>query len=202
MVIGVFGGAGSGKSAVLRILKNKYKAYVLEADKIAHSLYRKHQPGYEAVKRICGKGILDENREIDRKKLGAILFSDRKKMEEVNAAIHPMVDHKTRMLSENYFARKKRGILVYEAALLPGSYDFFDSVWYVYTSEPVRRQRLKETRGYSDEKIDSVLMNQPSEQEFFDAADIVIDNNKSREELEKEIAAAMKKTTDRSNAKC
>ena len=69
--------------------------------------------------------------------------------------------------------------LVIEAALLieDGYRRICDEIWYIYTEESVRRKRLRETRNYSEEKIDSVFQNQLSDEEFKKACDRVIDNS-------------------------
>lgn len=191
-VIAVYGGVGSGKSEALGILKNKYKAYVIQADKVAHSLYRKHQPGYDAVIRICGKNLVTENPQIDRKLLGQFLAQHPEKLKEINQAIHPMVYIKTRQLIENYKKNHKRGLIIYEAALLPKERpDYIDEVWYIKSDEKIRRERLRKFRGYDDRKIDSIIKNQPSEADFENASDRIILNNENLKELEEKIDEAL-----------
>ena len=188
MKIAIFGGVGSGKSTVLNILKAKYKAKVYEADKLAHVLYRKNQPGYKAIKRICGWSVFDEDREIDRRKLAALLFSDDEKLAQVNHTIHAMVWAKTRELMDAYEKQHPGSLVIVEAALLPErSLEYFDCIWYVYTDKNVRIERLKRDRGYSDEKIASIMAAQPSEEEYRAAADHVIDNSLDIKLLEANI---------------
>ena len=189
MKVAIFGGVGSGKSTVLNILKSKYKAKVYEADKLAHGLYRRNQPGYKAIKRICGKSVFDDEREIDRKKLAELLFSDDEKLAQVNHAIHAMVWAKTRELMDAYDKQHPGRLVIVEAALLPEkrSLEYFDRIWYVYTDKDVRIERLKRDRGYSDEKIAAVMAAQPSEEEYRAAADHVIDNSMDIKLLEANI---------------
>lgn len=80
-----------------------------------------------------------------------------------------------------------------EAALLieAGYDDVCDEFWYVYTDEPIRRQRMKESRGYSDEKIDSIIKNQLSEAEFRKACRRVIVNNTTLEDVRLQLEAIL-----------
>ena len=74
--------------------------------------------------------------------------------------------------------------LFIEAALLieDGYKKIVDELWYIFTKEEVRRERLKASRGYSDEKIDSIIASQLSEAEFRENSDFVIDNSGTMEE--------------------
>ena len=193
MKIAVFGGVGSGKSTVLQILRERYHAKIYEADKMAHVLYRKNAPGYKAILRICGRSVLDENREIDRKKLAVLVYGSEEIRTQVNAAIHAMVWKKARILTTAWEKAHPGRIAVVEAALLPKEgFDFFDSVWYIDTDPPVRRQRLKDSRGYTDERISEIMAAQPSEEEYRRVCDVVIDNSGSLEELAEEIHETIK----------
>ena len=93
MVIGITGGIGTGKSTILRILKEKYNFTIFEADKIAHELMMKGNVSYLKIVDYFGNDILDENNEIDRKKLGQKVFNDKKQLEKLNEFVHPEVIH-------------------------------------------------------------------------------------------------------------
>lgn len=192
-VIGIFGGVGSGKSEASQYLKKKYKAYVIQADEIAHRLYKKGQPGYKAVLRICGKSILDIDKQIDRGKLSELLYNNPLLLSEVNHSIHPMVYKKTSVLIDAYRKKHYNGLIVYEAALLPSCKEhFIDEYWYIYTPEEIRVQRLKETRGYSDDKIKEIMRNQPSEDEYRSVSDYIIVNDEDLHKMEEQIDEIIK----------
>ena len=90
-IIGVTGGVGAGKSTVLAWLKEKYQARVIEADQVGHEVMK---PGTEAYQRILeefGPSVLLEDGRIDRACLGAIVFSDKEKLQKLNNIIHPAV---------------------------------------------------------------------------------------------------------------
>lgn len=75
-IIGLTGGIASGKSSIANYLK-ELGAFVINADTLGHGLYDKNQPGYHAVIDAFGTGILTTHNEMDRKKLGAIVFNDK-----------------------------------------------------------------------------------------------------------------------------
>ena len=189
--IGLFGGAGSGKSEVAKILKNKYHAVVIEADKVAHDLYDKYEPGYKSVVSLLGNVILDASFNIDRKVLGNILYNDEKLLNEVNAVIHPLVYERTRQLINEYDIADEKHLVVYEAAIIPRKEELnLDASIYVYSPENVRAERLMFYRGYSDERINSIFSLQASEEEFRDYCDYVIINTDNFDRLEDETDAA------------
>lgn len=195
--IGITGGVGAGKSEILSYLRNKENTRVMLADEIAHDVM---EPGEEAYLKICeafqGEDIFVDTLEdppFDRKKLAQVIFSDAAKREKLNAIVHPAVKNYVR---EQFQLEKERGtirVLVLEAALLlDDGYDLLcDECWYIYTSEENRRSRLKASRGYSDEKIDSIFSCQLSEKAFREACQEVIDNNGSKEDAFQQIDEAL-----------
>lgn len=184
-VIGVTGGAGSGKSEVLRLLREDFGAYVIMADDVAKKLSAKGGASYDAVVGYFGRGILDENEEIDRGKLAAIVFGHQKLLEKLNSFTHPKVKTEIQKEIAQAAAVGEYRFVALEAALLieAGYEDVCDEFWYVFTSEEIRRRRMKETRGYSDEKIDSIIKNQLSEEDFRKACRQVIINNTTLEDV-------------------
>lgn len=187
--IGITGGVGSGKTEVLTFIATYYDARVIVADIAAKELEQPGQPCYLELVEAFGNGILDETGAIDAKALSGLIFSDAKALEQVNAIVHPAVK---RYILEALEEEQKKGTqyFVVEAALLieEDYQDILDEMWYIYVSEPVRRKRLKESRGYSDQKIDSIMAAQKTEAEFRAVCDHVIDNNVSIEKMQKQVA--------------
>ena len=115
-VIGITGGVGCGKSAVLQFLKEEYKAVIVETDKLAHELEQKGNLCYNEIVSYFGREILDKDGIIDRKKLGTIVFSDSHKLEVLNSIVHPaVVDAIRQIIVDN---KDKPGYLFVESALL------------------------------------------------------------------------------------
>jgi len=186
--IGITGGVGAGKSAVLAYLKERYQAYLIVADDLAKELEEPGRVCYTALTEEFGEGILGEDGRIDKQRFAALIFSDPGARAKVNAIVHPAV--KTEILRRMEEQEKAgTGLFVVEAALLiEEGYDrILDELWYVFAPEVVRRERLKDTRGYTDEKIDGIFASQKTEAEFRSACRHVIDNGTSLEDMQRQI---------------
>ena len=179
-VIGITGGVGSGKSLILNYIKDHYNCEIIMADDLAKDLCKKGELCYKPLVKLLGKDVLGTDEEIDRSVMAQKIFSDESLRTGVNnGIIHPGV--KKFILERIAYLRAKEKIdfLFIEAALLieDGYKDIVDELWYIYTDKAVRRERLKESRGYSDEKIDSIMASQLSEEEFRLNSDFEIDNS-------------------------
>ena len=186
MNILLLGGIGSGKSEALKILKEEHNANIIEADKVAHFLYEKDRAGYTALKSLFGDTILDDKKDIDRKKLGDILYYDKDKLRKVDEIIHPLVNAeiKKRLLDNR--------LNVVEQALMPDNKDIYDEIWYLHADIEIRTDRLILSRGLEKERIEQIIAKQPKESEFESIADKIIQNNGDRSELEKNIREALR----------
>lgn len=180
-IIGITGGIGSGKTQVLNYIKNKYHCEIIFADEVAHRLEQRGQPCYHSLTELLGKGILSEDGSIDRGKMAEKIFSDRNLLRETDKIIHPAVKQYILTAIENAENEKKLDFLFIEAALLieEGYADIADELWYIYAREDVRRERLKQSRAYSDEKIDRILKQQLSEKEYKKYCRFIVDNSGS-----------------------
>jgi dephospho-CoA kinase len=115
--IGLTGGIASGKSAVASMLREMGFS-VLDADGLAHSLIEPGQPAYEEVLREFGSGITDGQGRVDRAKLAALVFSDRTKLDRLNAIVHPRVAEAVFRQFEDWQRNDTRDAVFVEAALL------------------------------------------------------------------------------------
>ena len=141
--IGITGGVGAGKSAVLGYLKELKGVRVMLSDEIAHELMEPGSDCYNRLKELFAEEpIWLEDGHFDRPALAKVIFSDDKKRELLNEVVHPAV--KEYVLNAVKEA-KKDGLfmLVLEAALLieEGYGEICDELWYIYASEEVRRKR-------------------------------------------------------------
>ena len=178
-VLGITGGVGAGKSTVLGYLADHYGARVIEADRVAHLL---QQPGgdcYDAIVNCFGREILFPDGRINREILGKIVYADQKQLKVLNRIVHPAV--KTYIIEIIAQERKKGAVpfVTIEAALLlEDGYDqICDEIWYIYADEAARTKRLQSSRGYSPEKIRSVMANQRDEEGYLSGCKLVIDNS-------------------------
>ena len=187
-VIGITGGVGAGKSRILDILKDEYNAEIVQTDLVARKLMEKGNSGYNALVKALQRDFLDEDGQIDRVKLAAILFQEPDVKKMVDALIHPMV-------WEAVEERKKTctaPLLVVESAIMDQEKDdIFDEIWYVYTSEANRIKRLAENRAYSAKRSRAMIASQPTEEEFKRISQQVIDNNGSVEDVRSRLRFLM-----------
>lgn len=193
-VIGITGGIGSGKSALLAAVQKEYRCKVLLADDIANFLKEPGQCCYEPIVYLLGQDVLDEKGMIDRQKMAAKIFSNESFLELVNAIVHPAVKQYIKEHIEQERQKGELDFLFVEAALFleAGYRDMTDCVWYIYARKEVRIERLQSGRGYTLEKIQSIMGKQLSEDVFRQKCDAVIDNSdtleQSMEQVRKELA--------------
>lgn len=180
-VIGITGGVGAGKTALLDYVKTHYKCRVILADEVAHLVEKPGQRCYDELVKLLGNGILNPDGTIDKKRMAEKIFADKYLLGAVNDIVHPAV--KEYILREIDWCREAadKDFLFVEAALLiEGGYEkLLDELWYIHARPEIRRSRLKAGRAYSDEKIDGILKEQLSEQEFRQHCRVVIDNSGS-----------------------
>lgn len=183
--IGVTGGVGAGKSALLHYIEQEFPVYVLRADELAHELMR---PGTVCYQEICKafptEDIFTEHGEFDAYKLSEVIFSDETKRRVMNGIVHPAVKSEVLRRVEEERKRGEYACFLLEAALLiEERYDrLCDELWYIDASPAIRRERLKMGRGYSDEKIDAIFASQLSKEECQKYCKVVIDNSGGLEE--------------------
>lgn len=187
-IIGITGGVGSGKSAVLEHLRSEYQAVVYLSDEVAKKLQQEGEICYEQIVQHFGKEILAEDGQINRGELAKIVFSNEKELQVLNQIVHPAV--RTFFLNAIEQNRKAgtRYLIIEAALLLENNYDeICDEIWYIHASEEVRRIRLKISRGYDDEKISNMIASQLPEREFFKRCDAVVENSGDFEETKRQI---------------
>ena len=178
-VYGITGGAGTGKSEVIKMLQQNFGGCVIMSDEVARELMQKGNISYQLIVEYFGRDILMDDGEIDRKKLADHVFNNKEALEKLNSMTHPYVkDEIRKLIAEAEASGECRFVALESAILLECGYeDICDEFWYVYTKPEIRRQRMKETRNYSDEKVDSVMRNQQPDEVFFKQCSFVIENN-------------------------
>ena len=177
--IGITGGVGAGKSKILAYIQTHCNCRILLADEVAHKVREPGNPCYNALVRLLGTDTLEEDGQINRQKMAAKIFADHKLLEAINAVIHPAV--KAYILQEIEAEREAGKIDAFfvEAALLieEGYGELLDELWYIFAQKEVRRKRLIQDRGYSEEKVEQIFASQLSEEEFRCHCKVVIDNS-------------------------
>lgn len=186
MVIGIYGGVGSGKSVVLQYLKERYGAMVIGMDETAHALYEKGKEGYAAVLSLLGTGVLNEDETLNRRKMADLLYNNPDLLKTLNARIHPLV---YREVEQRIREALPGSTLIAVETALPSldRSDSIDEIWYVYTPKELRAERLKKNRGYTDERIREIMEQQPEERDYAALSDWILENTGEPEMLFEKI---------------
>jgi len=189
LTIGVTGGIGSGKSTVIKILA-ELGATILDADKVAHSVYAPGGSAYKDVVSAFGEGILAPDRTIDRKKLGAIVFGDSAALGRLTAIVWPRTFDRMREMVGEIRARGERAPIVIEAAVLIEAKwnPLFDEIWLVTAPRERVIERVRLERGMKPEQTEARIRAQLSDDERRTHATVVIANDGSIEELRGRLA--------------
>lgn len=177
-VLGITGGIGSGKTAVLTILKEEYQAYIIESDTLAHHLMEPGQEAYQQIVAHFGTKILLSDQKIDRTALGQIVFSDPEKLALLNSIVHPAVKNDIIRQIEEQKIEDCR-LLVIEAALLlqDGYQNICDEIWYIHADMEVRIDRLCKFRHFTRERALSVIHSQENDTYYRERCNYTIDNS-------------------------
>jgi len=188
-VIGLTGNIATGKSVVRRMLEH-LGAYTIDADALTHRAYAKGAPGYQQVLDTFGKWLVNKDGEIDRSKLGNLVFNNPEAMTQLEQIAHPLVRQATEMLVK----RSTQSVVAIEAIkLLDGNLrSMCDSIWVTNAPEEAQVERLIRKRGMSQEQALERVRMQSAQDAKVAVANIVITNTGSYDELWKQVNAAWK----------
>lgn len=186
MIIGLTGGIASGKSTVSNYLA-ELGAIIIDADKIAHEIMEKGKTAYWQVIEAFGREILAENGEIDRSRLGKIVFNNLEKKKILEEITHPQVIREMREKIEEYRAENK--VIVLDVPLLfeAGLDSMVDETWVVYVDRETQLQRLMARDGLSYEEANKRIQAQMSLEKKRVLADFVINNKGNIEDLKRQV---------------
>ena len=188
--VGITGGIGSGKSVVMKYLSTHTNCEIVYADDLAKELYAPGTKLNTAMREAFSKEkgyseeLFLEGGAVNSPVFVKEVLSDDTSREKLNALVHPAVKEEVLRRVKEHREKKDIDYFFLEAALLieDGYKQLCDELWYVSVTEENRKARLKENRGYTDERIDEAFAMQLQEYEFLDACCVVIDNNGSEEE--------------------
>jgi dephospho-CoA kinase len=188
-VIGLTGNIATGKSVVRRMLEH-LGAYTIDADALTHRAYAKGAPGYQQVIDRFGRWLVNKDGEIDRKKLGSLVFNDPDAMKQLEEIVHPLV----RQAADILIKRASQPVVVIEAIKLIESdlRKVCDSIWVTNAPEEFQVERLMRKRGMSrDQAAERVHMQSPQSKKVA-VANIVITNTGSYDDLWKQVSESWK----------
>ena len=187
LVIGLTGGIGTGKSEAARYMVS-LGAALIDADLVGHEAYQPHAEAWRRVVDAFGPEILRPNGEIDRRKLGEIVFADPEQLARLNAIMHPLM---AGMVAAKLAALAAGGaaVAVVEAALLyeAGWDALVQEVWVTDAPEEAVIRRLHQRNGMSEPEVRKRLAAQMSRQQRLNRADAVIDNSADMPAMQRAI---------------
>ncbi|HEV2035949.1 MAG TPA: dephospho-CoA kinase [Candidatus Dormibacteraeota bacterium] len=185
-LIGLTGGAGSGKSTVATMLRG-LGAVVVDADEAAHAVYEPGTPGFAAVIREFGDYYVRDGR-IDRQRLGELVFKDAASRRRLNAIVHPLVRE---WMAARTVEAAERGatVVVQDVPLLfeNGLERLYSSVVVAYVPEELQLERLVKGRGFTPERARAVIAAQVPIEEKRRRAHHVIDNSATTEQTRAQV---------------
>jgi dephospho-CoA kinase len=177
LVIGLTGNLGTGKTELARLLA-ELGAAVINADELGHKLLQPDDQAYEEIVAAFGKSILKQSGEIDRQKLGQLVFADTAALTRLNQIMHPRIYEVVKQKIEEHSQAGAR-VVVLEAALLveAGWKPLLDQVWVTTAPEATITERLNKARGLSQEQVLERLKAQMPQKEKMKQADVVINTD-------------------------
>ena len=187
-MVGLTGGIGSGKSVVARRLA-ELGALVIDADALAREVVAPGTDGLTEVVAAFGPGVLAPDGTLDRSAVASLVFGDHEKRRRLEAIIHPRVrERSTRMIA----TAPPDAVVVNDVPLLveSGMASHFDLVIVVLASEEVRRKRLVEHRGMTEEAVQARFAAQATDEQRRAVADVKIVNEGTLDELVATVDAA------------
>lgn len=192
-VIGLTGGMGSGKSTVSQYLA-ELGAVVIDADKVGHEAYEPNTETWKELVKTFGKEIIAADKTIDRKKLGAIVFSNPESLNKLNGIVHPRMFE---MMKQKITKARKEGakVIVVDAAILfeANWTPLVEKVWVVVADEVNVVKRAVARTGLPEEQIRSRMRSQMSNEERIKRADMVIRNDGNMGDLRAKVKELWKK---------
>ena len=185
LVIGITGNIAAGKSTVMQLLADR-GATTIDMDLVTRGALRSDGAGFGPVVERFGREILDDSGEIDRARLGRMVFGDPGNLRELERILHPIVGRIGRVLVEE----ADTDVVVIEAIkMLEGgrSRELCDQIWVVASDKALQLERLQATRGMSEQDGRQRLASQSSQEWKMQQADRVIFNTGSMQDLEWQV---------------
>ena len=186
------GGIGSGKSTVACFMQ-ELGAKVIELDKVGHEAMKSGTKAWQLLVNEFGKDIIAANGEIDRSKLGEIVFGDGKALERLNEIIHPEIDKIIEQRLEEYRLRGIEYVVLEAAARLDTDRaSQVDELWVTVAPQDVVLERLAKRSGFSESESRARIKSQLPNEERIKRADVVLHTDCNLEELKNMVSLAWK----------
>lgn len=183
-VIGLTGGIGSGKTTVANLFA-EYGIPIIDADLVARELVEPGQPALQRITQVFGEKILNSDGRLDRKKLRDLIFHDARKRKQLEAILHPLI--RENMLDRLDALDAPYVILVIPLLVDTGNWEMMDRILVVDAEEDLQIERVMRRDDVSREHAEAIIDNQVSRQERLAAADDVVENTGSLDDLKTQV---------------
>ncbi|MGG0186106.1 dephospho-CoA kinase [Bacillus rhizoplanae] len=192
VVIGLTGGIASGKSTVSQMFQG-FHIPVIDADIIAREVVEPGKEAYNEIVTAFGKEVLGENGELDRPKLGSIVFHNEEKRLLLNGIVHPAVRKEMNAQKDIYIREKAQAVvldipLLFESKLT----GLVDKILLVYVDSETQLTRLMERNNFKEEEAKARIASQMPLEDKITLADEVINNNGTMEETKAQLSRILK----------
>ena len=185
--IGLTGGIASGKSTVLTYFKDKGIPYI-DADIVAREVVEPGTKGLEAIVAIFGTDVLHDDGTLNREALGAIVFHNENKRQQLNGCLKEHIQNRIMELTAHYEALHIPVLLYDIPLLIEGEwYTMMDEVWLVYVNESTQIERLMNRNGFTKEDALARIKSQMRLDDKRPYADVIIDNNGTPLDLKEQL---------------
>ena len=196
LVIGLTGGIGTGKTEVSRLLA-QLGATVINADQVGHEAYTPHSEAWQEVVRTFGEDILQASGEIDRRKLGGIVFADPERLATLNGIMHPRMAAIVREKLEVLESQGTDVAVVEAAVLFEAGWDaLVGEVWTTESLVDTVVERLQQRNGFAPAEIRKRIASQMPSEDRARRADEVIENDGELEDLETAVRGIWKRRVE------
>lgn len=186
-IVGLTGGIASGKSLISQYLIDQ-DVPLIDADLVSRQVVEKGTAGLKALVETFGQDILEKDGQLDRKKLGRLVFADASQRQKLNDILHPLIRQEIESQIEEQL-KASPSLIVLDIALLfeAGFDDLADDIWLVKVDPLTQKQRLMARDGLSGSEADQRIRSQLPLLEKEKRADLIIDNNGSRQETYRQV---------------
>lgn len=194
MLIGLTGGIACGKSTVSAMLV-KHDALLVDADQVARDVVEPGEPALLQIAKIFGTNVLNSDGSLNRKQLGAIVFSDSDKLKQLEQITHPAIRARMLQTIEMYKQQKPNALIVADIPLLyeTNQSHLYEGVLVVYIPRELQVERLMNRNGLTQEEAEARIALQMDIEEKKKRADWVIDNSSTLENTEQQVISLIKR---------
>ena len=188
LLVGLTGGMGSGKTLASSFF-HELGAHIIDADLICRKLVEPGQPALQEITDYFGKLIIDKSGNLNRNKLGQLVFCDSKKREKIENILHPKVFKVEKLNYKAICKINPKALVIVDAALLieSANYKEMDKVILINADEKIRIPRILSRGKWNHEEIVARLKSQMPNEEKIKYADFVLENSKDKTYLKEQV---------------